>query len=292
MVEMRDEWKPWLAHLDDVISVASGAIQAYDGVRHTQQEHAFILLLNRATENLGAILCLFRAGWENDATALLRTLTDIYLDVRYIRANRAERLERFRDYSIVANLWKKQLVEALYARKVDDLIREDFSRASTRGIVRDDIRCADDYVAAYNAEVARAQAKWEFKRSGWAKHDAARKANIVDQHVNNGTNETENVYNLIYRMTSEALHSGIGGALRGVTFEGTSATLEHQARTPRASGLLVLAFSSFLFMKIVDYVNAELELGLAPDLLRLEKAHCTLLGPVRLPSSSATGPSA
>jgi hypothetical protein len=284
-METKHDWTGWRDQLKDELKVASAAIKGYDGVGRDRHEHAFVLLLNRATENLGAIVCLFESGWENDAMSLMRTLTDIYIDIHYLQTDRSVLLERFYDYSIVANKWKKESTQSLYGRSVDDLIREDYARADENGSVRDDVCSADEYVAAYHAEVARAETKWEFRRSGWARHDAAAKARLIDQKRADGQPEAQRAYDLIYRMTSEALHSGIGGALRSVTMSRGAAILEHEARPPLPRGLLVLAFASFMFMKVLDVANEELDLKANDGLRRINEQHKTLAGPVRVPAA-------
>jgi hypothetical protein len=239
--------------------------------------------LNRATENLGAIVDLLERGWETDATALLRTLMDIYIDVRYIRTDRDNLLERFYDYAIVGGLWKKETIAAVYGISVDDQLRREYDLKKEH--VREGIPDAAAFIASYRAEVDRAQARWDFRRSGWAALDTLSKCRRVRTAGDDPGGEMETVYELVYRMASEALHSGIGGALRGVRVDGSTATLEHAARSPRESAILTLTFSSLFHMKVMDHVNQELGLGLEPELLRLDARLKVLKGPARVVGS-------
>ena len=274
-IEMRPQFQPFLDQLKDQYETASRFIQSYNGQQHSRLEHMFILQLNRATENVGALVYLLEGGYLNDALALMRSLTDIYIDVRYIRTDRANLLQRFYDYAIVSGRWKKELVTTTYGITVEDQLRTEYTQH--RDALRDDITSADEYIAAWQLAVDQAQQRWSFRQSGWAQLDTFAKATRVRTSGADPDGETENVYRLVYRMTSEALHSGIGGALRGVSVEGTTATLEHRPRELGDAALLVLAWSAFLHMKVMDYVNAELSLGLESELTRLDGTHAATL---------------
>lgn len=277
--------------LRDMRNVSVRAIDGYDGRTHTREEHTFIFFLTRATECLGALDHLLVAGWKSDATTLLRTLADIFLEVLYIETDRATLLVRFTDFGAVEALRGRDRYATAYGLDPDELLRREYEAVKDHIdlTVEPKVSSADEYVACYREYVAALVAKWKFKpKRGWSPLSAREKAEAIDRHraLSNATGDAQLVYETAYSMGSEAVHAGFRGITQGNRYDGASVMLHHSAwPVPEHSDVRLLIHTAHLYLKILDNISDVLSLKLSDDLRRFNDSLREVVGPRRAPTT-------
>ena len=89
---------------------------------HTEPAGLTAGVLSRAAQSLRSTVLLASKGLEADAMAVMRTPTEMLIDLIYILQEKtAERMEKFRSYEDIANLKFAKGISLLHDGKVDSL---------------------------------------------------------------------------------------------------------------------------------------------------------------------------
>jgi len=256
----------------DLLDVAHQAVESYNGSGKDAAEHTYLLFLARAAEASSAFETLYSSGHEQDAGSVLRTVCELYIELRYILLEDAH-LARYVDFAAIQNNKLANSYTRIFpGRTLDDYWKQFYEgQRSLLALLYPDWQALK---AQHETDVAAARAKhnygpaWADERDPDTGKDrrisTERKAQLVDKRAQESASKAERdatlAYEIAFRFGSLSVHPSISSLHRRVEHTAPGeATISSKPAEPTSS--LTLFFCAMFLMKIFDYVNDRLELG-------------------------------
>src|SRR5579883_2158622 len=138
------------------------AAQALSGTSSSQTQRLAMFFVARATTALHSTLSLFLLGLEDDATAAMRIISELYIDLCWIRSDQSdERADRYFNHVLSQTMERR----AIFLRSFRDLEIGNRKELLESGVSRDG-RPMQEINEALRAEYRAAKKKFDFK-SRW-----------------------------------------------------------------------------------------------------------------------------
>lgn len=270
-----------LEELVELHKAATSAVQGYQSNGRSLIEQIPLLFLARATHATGAMLTLYQAGYHQDAGSILRTICELYIEMRYVSLDRTH-AERFVGFSPITSVKQANNYVRIYPEKS----KEDFWRQlfeSERDMIGQHHSSWEEFQAAQEQQAADARETHQFGRT-WAAEwneeterfsnisteekakrvDAARSGELVDR-------DAQISYETIFRLGSQSVHASLSSLFWLVEpTDKTVATISVEP-TPNIQNPLLTSFCTMFLMKIFDSANDSLSLNCEAPLRRIDE---------------------
>jgi hypothetical protein len=208
----------------------------------------------RGTTTLLSVESLFSLGLETDATASARTLAELLIDLCWIwKEETPQRVCLFVEYIYVINHRRDDMIQRWATRYGTTPNKEKaFEKVRT---ALPDVASADEYLALQEADYQRVRQNYP-KSSQWAPKDLRSRATEVGY---------EDVYDWVFRLGSEASHSGAATIASLANIAGMDLSIQYEPQVPRSNEPLMAA--AICYIDLIEFGAACLEahppLGLA-----------------------------